>query len=88
VPSKNYAYIDVVTLSSVIVGGVYVWNLEKEHAEHVEHILHENGGVMPHAEYEYLHRRLVYPSVKTCNLTASCFQGETISMGHERSLLS
>ena len=53
----------IVTLSLVLVCGAYVYKKETDHLAHLEHLRHENDGVLPQPpEYEYLNmRRKPYP---------------------------
>jgi hypothetical protein len=47
------------SLSLVIVGGIWTYKVEKEHAEHVAHEREANGGELPAIpEYEFLNRRV------------------------------
>jgi cytochrome c oxidase subunit 6a len=50
----------VADMSGQLIAGVvvaYVYNLESEHAAHLEHLKHENGGELPEKpHYPYLHR--------------------------------
>jgi len=42
----------------IVVCTLWVRNVEKEHAEHEEHLKHENGGQLPETpSYEYLNIR-------------------------------
>jgi hypothetical protein len=44
---------------SVIVGGIWTYKVEKEHAEHIEHEKHENGGQLPETPaYDHMNRRV------------------------------
>ncbi|KAF6766118.1 cytochrome c oxidase, subunit VIa, partial [Ephemerocybe angulata] len=46
------------TYPPVAVCTAWVYNAEAEHAAHIEHIKHENGGVLPEPPaYDYLNRR-------------------------------
>lgn len=45
--------------SPVLVGGIWTYKVEKEHAEHVHHEKEANGGELPSIpEYEFLNRRV------------------------------
>lgn len=47
-----------VCIPGIAVCLAWVYNAEAEHAAHVEHIKHENGGVLPEAPaYDYMSRR-------------------------------
>ncbi|KAJ3516367.1 hypothetical protein NLJ89_g1156 [Agrocybe chaxingu] len=47
-----------VCVPAIAVCVAWVYNAEAEHAAHVEHLKHENGGVLPEPPaYEFLNRR-------------------------------
>ncbi|KXN83646.1 Cytochrome c oxidase subunit 6A, mitochondrial [Leucoagaricus sp. SymC.cos] len=47
-----------VCVPAIAVCCAWVYNVETEHAAHVEHIKHENGGELPETPaYDYLNRR-------------------------------
>ncbi|KAJ3574096.1 hypothetical protein NP233_g1991 [Leucocoprinus birnbaumii] len=47
-----------VCIPAIAVCCAWVYNVETEHAAHVEHIKHENGGELPETPaYDYLNRR-------------------------------
>ncbi|KAF9481687.1 mitochondrial cytochrome c oxidase subunit VIa [Pholiota conissans] len=47
-----------VALPAIAVCTAWVYNTEVEHAAHVEHIKHENGGELPETpQYDYMNRR-------------------------------
>lgn len=59
----NARYIRVVSNSAlVLVTGLWVAKVEKEHAAHEAHIKEENGGHLPEVpRYPYLNIRSAYP---------------------------
>ncbi|TEB04010.1 mitochondrial cytochrome c oxidase subunit VIa, partial [Coprinellus micaceus] len=47
-----------VCIPGIAVCTAWVYNAEKEHAAHIEHLKHENGGELPETPaYDYLNRR-------------------------------
>lgn len=47
-----------VCVPGAIVGGLWVYKVEAEHAAHLEHMAHENGGEMPERSvYSYMNIR-------------------------------
>jgi len=48
-----------VCIPAIITGGIWVYKVEKDHHEHLDHLRAENGGVLPQPpDYEYLNRRV------------------------------
>ncbi|WVQ85272.1 hypothetical protein IAT38_007437 [Cryptococcus sp. DSM 104549] len=48
-----------VCLPGVLVGAIWTYKVEAAHAEHFEHIKHENGGELPEKPvYEYMNVRV------------------------------
>jgi hypothetical protein len=81
---------------AVITGGIWVYKVEKEHNEHLDHLRAENGGTLTQPpNYEYLNRRVkpfpwgmnslfFNPEVHALFTTLECRLIESLDAGEQR----